>query len=169
MASVMSKGGAVALAIGIGAAVALGGGALAHDDKMPANAGPATKTAYARHANFQKLGAAFKGLNDELRKGSPDKAVVAANAKTMNTLVAALPTWFPRGSGVEARPMSEAKANIWTDAAGFTAAATAARMEVAKLNAAAAAGDLDAVKAQVRPTGGSCKGCHDKYRQEKKD
>jgi len=169
MASVMSKGGALALAIGIGAAVA-GGGALAHvNDKMPANANAATKAAYARHANFEKLGAAFKGLNDELRKGSPDKAVVAANAKTMNTLVGALPTWFPRGSGVEARPLSEAKAGIWTDAAGFTAAATAARTEVAKLNVAAAAGDLDAVKAQVRPTGGSCKGCHDKYRQEKKD
>lgn len=167
MASMMSRGAAVALAVGVGVAVAAGG-ALAHDDKMPANASPATKAAYARHVNFEKLGAAFKGLNDELRKGSPDKAVVAANARTMNTLVSALPTWFPRGSGVEARPMSEAKAGIWTDAAGFTAAATAARAEVAKLNAAAAAGDMDAVKAQVRPTGGSCKGCHDKYRQEKK-
>jgi len=167
MASMMSKGVAAAVAVGVGVAVAAGG-AFAHDDKMPANASAATKAAYARHANFEKLGAAFKGLNDELRKGSPDKAVVAANAKTMNTLVGALPTWFPRGSGVEARPMSEAKAAIWTDAAGFTAAATASRTEVAKLNAAAAAGDMDAVKAQVRPTGGSCKGCHDKYRQEKK-
>ena len=93
--------------------------------------------------------------------------MVAANAKTMNTLVSALPTWFPRGSGVEARPMSEAKAAIWTDAAGFSAAATAARTEVAKLNVVAASGDLDAVKAQIRPTGGACKGCHDKYREKK--
>ena len=168
MASWKSRGWSFALATGIGAAVALGGAALAHDDKLPANASAATKTAYARHANFEKLGASFKGLNDELRKSSPDKAVVAANAKTMSTLVNALPTWFPRGSGVEARPMSEAKPTIWTDAAGFTAAATASRTEVAKLNASAAAGDLDAVKAQVRPVGGTCKGCHDKFRQEKK-
>lgn len=167
MASMINKGFAAAIALGIGAVVAAGG-ALAHDDKLPANASAATKAAYARHANFEKLGASFKGLNDELRKSSPDKAVVAANARTMNTLAAALPTWFPRGSGVEARPMSEAKATIWTDAAGFSAAANASKVEVAKLNAAAAAGDLDAVKAQVRPTGGSCKGCHDKYRQEKK-
>lgn len=167
MASMMSKGVAMAAALGIGALVAAGG-AMAHDDKVPANASAATKAAYARHANFEKLGASFKGLNDELRKPSPDKAVVAANARTMNTLATALPTWFPRGSGVEARPMSEAKATIWTDAAGFSAAANASKVEVAKLNAAAAAGDLDAVKAQVRPTGGSCKGCHDKYRQEKK-
>jgi len=166
MASLMSKSWALALAVGLGVAAA--GGALAHDDKMPANANAATKAAYARHENFEKLGASFKGLNDELRKPAPDKAVVAANAKTMNALVGALPTWFPRGSGVEARPMSEAKAGIWTDAAGFTAAATAARTEVAKLNASAAAGDLEAVKAQVRPVGGTCKGCHEKYRQEKK-
>lgn len=168
MATMMSKGAAVAAAIGIGAAVAAGG-ALAHvHDPMPKNPTAAQRAAYARHANFEKMGAAFKGLNDELRKGEPDKAVVATNTKTMDGLVKALPTWFPRGSGVQARPLSEAKADIWTDAAGFTAAAANAQAQIAKLNQAAAAGDLDAVKAQVRPTGGACKGCHDKYRQEKK-
>ncbi len=168
MASVMSKGRALALAVGIGAAVAAGG-ALAHNDKMPANAGPATKAAYARHENFEKLGAAFKGLNDELKKGSPSKAVVAANAKTISTLANGLPSWFPRGSGVEARPMSEAKAEVWRDAAGFSTAASALQAQATKLNQLAAAGDLDGVKGQVRNTGMTCKGCHDKYRQEKKD
>ena len=163
----MSKGAALAAAIGIGAAIAAGG-ALAHDDKMPANASAATKAAYARHQNFEKLGASFKALNDELKKGSPDKAVLASNAKTINTLAGALPTWFPRGSGVQARPMSEAKNEIWTDAAGFTAAASNIRTEAGKLNTVAAAGDIDGVKAQVRPTFMACKGCHEKYRQEKK-
>lgn len=163
----MSKGAALAAAVGIGAAIAAGG-AFAHDDKMPANANAATKAAYTRHVNFEKLGAAFKGLNDELRKGSPDKAVLAANAKTINASAAALPTWFPRGSGVQARPMSEAKAEIWTDAAGFTAAASNFRTEAGKLNTVAASGDIDAIKAQVRPTFMACKGCHEKFRQEKK-
>jgi cytochrome c556 len=163
----MSRGAALTAAVAIGAVVAAGG-ALAHDDPMPKNASPATKAAYARHDNYRKLGAAFKGLNDELKKDSPDKAVVTAQTGTMLSLVNALPTWFPKGSGVEARPMSEAKANIWTDAAGFTAAASALQVQVAKLNQAAISGDMDAVKAQVRPTGGACKGCHDKYRQEKK-
>lgn len=168
MSSVMSRGGALALAVGIGFAVAAGG-AMAHDDKMPANASPATKAAYARHDNFRKLGGAFKGLNDELKKGAPDKAVVAANAKTISTLATQLPTWFPRGSGVEARPMSEAKPEVWRDAAGFTAASSALQTQAAKLSQLAAAGDLDGVKGQVRNVGMSCKGCHDKYRQEKKD
>ncbi|MBU1375185.1 MAG: cytochrome c [Alphaproteobacteria bacterium] len=168
MASMMSKGGALALAIGIGAAVAAGG-ALAHNDKMPANASPATKTAYARHENFEKLGAAFKGLNDEMKKGDPSKAVVATNAKTIATLAGALPTWFPRGSGVEARAMSEAKPDIWRDAAGFSTAASNFQAQATKLNQLAAAGDIDGVKGQIRNTGMTCKGCHDKYRLEKKD
>jgi cytochrome c556 len=114
------------------------------------------------------MGAAFKGLNDELRKGSPDKAVLAANARTINTLSTGLPTWFPRGSGVTARASSEAKNEIWSDAAGFTAAASNFRTEAGKLNAVAAGGDIDAIKGQVRPTFMACKGCHEKYRQEKK-
>lgn len=167
MASMWNRGAALAAAVGIGAAIAAGG-AFAHDDKMPANANAATKAAYARHENFEKLGAAFKGLNDELRKGSPDKAVLASNARTMSTLANALPTWFPRGSGVEARPMSEARAEVWTDAAGFAAAASNLRTETTKLNQLAAGGDVDAVKAQTRQTFLACKGCHEKYRQEKK-
>ena len=168
MASMWNKGAALAAAAGIGAAIAAGG-AFAHDDKMPANASAATKAAYARHENFEKMGAAFKGLNDELRKGSPDKAVLASNARTMSTLANALPGWFPRGSGVEARPMSEAKAEVWTDAAGFAAAASNLRAQTTKLSQLAAAGDVNAVKGQTRETFLACKGCHEKYRQEKKD
>lgn len=167
MASMWNRGVTVAVAVGIGAAIAAGG-AFAHDDKMPANASAATKAAYARHENFEKLGAAFKNLNDELRKGSPDKAVVASNARTMASLANALPTWFPRGSGVEARPMSEARAEVWTDAAGFAAAASKLRAETATLNQLATAGDMNAVKGQTRETFQACKGCHEKYRQEKK-
>lgn len=163
----MSKVAALAAAVGIGVAVAAGG-AFAHDDKMPANASAATKAAYARHENFQKLGANFKALNDELRKGSPDKTVLASSARNINALAGALPTWFPRGSGVQARPMSEAKNEIWTDAAGFNAAASNIRAEAGKLSTVAASGDIDAIKAQVRPTFQACKGCHEKYRQEKK-
>ncbi|RAK62318.1 c-type cytochrome [Phenylobacterium kunshanense] len=163
----MTKGAMLAIALGIGAAVAAGG-AIAHDDVMPANASAATKAAYARHENFKKLGGAFKAINDELRKPQPAKAVLTSNANTIATLAKGLPTWFPRGSGVQARPMSEAKAEIWTDAAGFTAASSNFQTQAAKLSQLAAAGDVDAVKAQTRQTFMACKSCHEKYRQEKK-
>ena len=168
MTAMMSRNAALAVALGLGAAVAAGGGVIAHDDKMPRNASPATKAAYVRHENFEKLGGAFKGLNDELRKGQPSAAVVRTHAGVIATQARGLPTWFPRGSGVEARPMSEAKAEVWTDAAGFSAAASNLQAQAARLNQAAAAGDIAAVKAQTRQTFLACKGCHEKYRQEKK-
>lgn len=167
MTAMMSRSAALAVAVGIGAAVAVAG-VSAQAEPMPKNANAATRAAYMRHENFEALGKAFKTLNDELRKDAPNKAVLAASTKTMATLSVALPTWFPRGSGVQARAKSEAKANIWTDAAGFSAAAAAMQVQVSKLNQAAISGDVAAIRAQVRPTGGSCKGCHDKYRLEKK-
>ncbi|HEY8614641.1 cytochrome c [Phenylobacterium sp.] len=155
-----------ALALSVGLAVAATG-ALAHNTHGETATTPGAKAALARHDNFERMGAAFKRLNDELRKGSPDKAVVAQSAGQLKTLAGQMPTWFPRGSGQEARPKSEAKANIWTDAAGFNAASSNLQVQVAKLQQLAAAGDIEGVKAQVRPTGGACKGCHDKYRVQK--
>ena len=169
MTAWISKRAALAVAMSIGAAVAAGG-ALAHDgDHMPTGKiSAATRAAHVRHENFEKLGKAFKGLLDEIKKPSPDMAVVSTNTKTMAVLANGLPTWFPRGSGVEARPKSQAKANVWTDAAGFSAKASAMQVQVSKLNQAALSGDINAVRAQVRPTGGACKGCHDVYRLEEK-
>jgi cytochrome c556 len=161
------SGAALAAVMGLGAVVVAGGALARDDDPMPKNASAATKAAYARHEHFEELGKTFKALNEEMKKDAPDKAAVAADAKTISTLASGLPTWFPKGSGVEARPKSEAKADIWSDAAGFSAAAANLQAQVSKLNQAAVAGDLGAVKAQLRPTGGACKNCHDKFRKEK--
>jgi cytochrome c556 len=167
MASLMSKRFGVALAIGLGIGAATA--ALAHDDPRPkGQLRPAVKAAYDRHENFGKMGGAFKKLNDELKKDSPDVAVLQASAKTMAGMANTLPTWFPAGSGQQARPKSEAKANIWTEKAEFAAKVSAYQVQVSKLNQVALSGDIAAIKAQVRPTGGSCKGCHDKFREEKK-
>lgn len=162
----IGKVAAVAAALGVGLAVA-GTGALAHNTHGETANTPGAKAALARHDNFEKMGGTFKRLNDELRKGDPDKAVLAQSAGQLKTYAGQLPTWFPRGSGQEARPKSEAKANIWSDAAGFTAAASNLQVQTSKLNQLAAAGDVDGLKAQVRATGGACKGCHDKFRVPK--
>ena len=156
-----SRGAAAAVALGIAAAVA----AVAYaDDPMPKNPTAAQKAAWARHEHFEQFGKAFGAIGAEIRKPAPDLAVVKTNAATMKALVDELPSWFPRGSGVEARPASLAKANVWTDAAGFSAAAANVQLEVSKLNQAAMAGDLAAVKAQFGPTAGACKACHDTFR-----
>ena len=111
------------------------------------------RAAELRHEKFELMGKTFKSLTDELKKSNPNKTLVASNAATMKTLSTQLPGWFPRGSGVQVRPKSEAKNEIWTDAAGFTAAASNFQVQASKLQQVAQAGDMDAVRAQMRATG----------------
>lgn len=151
------------------AAAAAASVALAHDDPRPkGQLKPSVKAAYDRHENFGKMGGAFKKINDEFKKDSPDLVVIQTSAKTMAAMANTLPTWFPAGSGKQARPKSEAKNSIWTEKAEFAAKVSAYQVQASKLNQLAMAGDLGAIKAQVRPTGGTCKGCHDKFREEEK-
>jgi len=152
------------MALALAAAMAVAGGAAVAQDNAAATT-PGGKAVLARQAHYKDLGKAFGGLNGELRKDSPDKAALAAGGAAVNTLAQALPSWFPKGSGPEAGVKTAAKAEIWTDAAGFAAAVGKLQGETAKLQEVATAGDLDAIKAQVRATGAACKNCHDQYRQ----
>jgi cytochrome c556 len=157
--------GALAVAFSIGMAVAAGG-ALAHDTNGEKPTTPAGRVALARHDNYVRLGEAFQAINDELKKGKPDRALIARNAQTVHALTGQIPTWFPKGSGQEARPQSEARAEIWTDAAGFSAAAANMEVQTAKLQQAAN-GPLEALKAQAREADATCKACHAKFRVAK--
>jgi cytochrome c556 len=152
----------------IAALMALGfaaGAALAADPMPSATpATPAGQALMARQAHFREQAAGFKAINDELKKDAPDKAVILANAAKIKGTAAALPTWFPKGSGPETGLKTAAKAEIWTDAEGFDTAAAQLQAETAKLEQLAMAGDLDAIKAQDRAVGAACGACHSKYR-----
>jgi cytochrome c556 len=149
---------ALALTAGLAAGAALA------QDPAGAPATPGGKAVLARQAHYKELNAAFRTINEQLRGDAPDKAALAANAGKMKALAADLPGWFPKGSGPEAGVKTAAKAEIWTDAEGFAAAATKLQADTAKLADAAVGGDLEALKAQARAAGGACKACHDKYR-----
>lgn len=120
----------------------------------------------AREANFKTFGKSMKTMNDNLKSDSPDLAVIASNAATIRGLAPKITTWFPKGTGPESGVKTEARAEIWTDGAGFAAAARRLEPEAAKLEALARAGDLAGVRAQVRVVGGTCKGCHDKFKAD---
>lgn len=160
----MGIGAAVALAVGLGVAA---GGALAHEHMAPPK-GPMQKAAFTRHENFKQQGATFKAIVDELKKGDPNKTLIATNATKLKGYASQLPTWFPKGSGPESGYETDAKAEAWSDAAGFAAAANRLQAETAKFDQIAHAGDIDAIKAQARAVGGACKNCHDKYRVPEK-
>ncbi|MDB5445891.1 MAG: cytochrome [Phenylobacterium sp.] len=159
-------GARIAAALVMGAA--LSGAAWAHEDMGKVPNTPAGKAVAARHENFKQQGRAFKAILDELKKDTPDKTLIATNAQKMKALAADLPKWFPRGSGPESGAKTDAKPEIWKDPNGFSAAATRLQLETSKLDQFAAAGDLEAVKTQVKATGGTCKNCHDKFRVPEK-
>jgi cytochrome c556 len=142
----------------VGALMLAGGVALAQE------ASPGGKAVLTRQAHYKDLGKAFGGVGAELRKDAPDKSVILADAQAAKGLADQLPSWFPKGSGPEAGVKTAAKAEVWSDAAGFDAAGARLQAETAKLADAAAGGDLDVIRAQFRATGAACGACHDKYR-----
>jgi cytochrome c556 len=152
MARQWRLGAVVAVAIGMAVAA---GGALAQSG---------AEQVKIRQQHFKDQGKAFKAVVDELKKDSPDKALIAANADKLKASSSQLPTWFPKGSGAETGVKTAAKPEVWADAAGFAAAAERFKAEGAKFDETAHGGDLDAIKAGARALGGACKNCHDKYR-----
>jgi len=120
----------------------------------------------ARSDYFHSLGKPAKGLRDELSKGSPDTAVLKAYYADIARIAPNLPAQFPAGSGPESGVKTEAKANIWTDGAGFKKDADALASAANALNTAAQGGNVDAVKAAYGNLGQTCKGCHETYRKE---
>jgi cytochrome c556 len=118
----------------------------------------------ARHENYEMLGANMKVLQDNFKSDTPDMAAATAAAVNVKAFADAMGDWFPAGTGPDSGIESEAKANIWTDRATFDAAHAKLQVEAGKL---AAATDAAAFKAQFPATGGSCKNCHDTFREEK--
>jgi cytochrome c556 len=133
---------------------------------LPVAAIAASPNVYkARHDNFEAMGRAMKGTVDQFKSGSPDLSVIKTNA---NTLAAAAPKvagFFPKGSGPEGNPKSEALPVIWQKPADF-AAANKKLVDAAKAyQAAATTGNLDQIKAAFGTLGGTCKNCHDTFRK----
>jgi cytochrome c556 len=94
---------------------------------------------------------------------APYDAKAAAENVALAETMSKLP-WaaFPEGSD---KGETKAKPEIWTDKARFAEAAEKMQAEMTKLNVAARVGTLDALKPAVSSVAGTCKNCHDNFRQ----
>jgi cytochrome c556 len=92
-----------------------------------------------------------------------DAAAAAANADVVASL-AKLPFagFTPGTDSGDTKALPE----IWLDAEKFKAGQQKLQDDLAKLAAAAKAGNLDQIKAAVGETGKTCKGCHDHFRKK---
>ena len=114
-----------------------------------------------RKAGFTVMAAHFSRLGAMAQGRVPfDAATAQANAEIVAQMSKLPFAGFVDGtSGTE---KGAPKANVWSDRAKFDAAAKKMQDEAAKL--VASAKTLDGLKAQFGPTAGTCKACHDDYR-----
>lgn len=155
--------------LGFAAAVALGGAPAQTTPPPPPMGHPAMAHAGmehapvvgARRAAFRLSLASFVALNAAIKRGDDPKTLVLP-ASAIASWGKAIPAMFPPGS---VTPESEALPNIWSDRAGFEAAAADMSAAAAKLADLAKAGDTAALPPQWDALKASCAACHDKYRK----
>jgi len=118
-----------------------------------------------RQAIMTAQGYHFYGILGGMAKGTRpyDKEQAARSAKFIDELIEMPWEGFAPGSDTGAK--TAAKPEIWKDRAEFDRLGKEAKVETAKL-AAAAGVDLAALRAQVQATGRACKNCHDKFQNE---
>jgi cytochrome c556 len=117
-----------------------------------------------RKASFTVMAAHFGRLGAMANGRAPyDAKLAVENAEVVATL-AKLP-WSAFGEGTD-KGETRAKPEIWKESAKYKEASDKLQAEVAKLNTAAKAGNLDALKAAFGPAAASCKACHDNFRRD---
>lgn len=127
---------------------------------------PEGRIAHERHENFERIGDAFKSVTDELKKASPDLAVIRTGVATINGFAPQVATWFPAGSGPDDGIKTDALPAVWAKPDQFKQAAVRFTDASAKFTALAQADDLAAIGKGAQDLGGSCKNCHDSFREK---
>ena len=102
-------------------------------------------------------GAAVGQLRDGITYG-PSLGAVAAG---MQALSKDIPALFPKGSDFGE---TKAKAEIWSDSAGFADKASQASDAIDGFAEAVKSGDKAMIMQAFKSVGDSCKGCHEDYR-----
>lgn len=131
----------------------------------PLLASPAD-TVKSRISAYRELGTAFKGVNDGLR-GEPQTVILQQYARQIRNFAKMQYTLFPADSGPQPGVKTLALPAIWAKPAQFKAAQDAFTNQAAAFQKAVSGGNAAAIRAEARKLGGSCKGCHDQFRQPK--
>ncbi|MFM1926157.1 MAG: hypothetical protein RIT44_1963 [Pseudomonadota bacterium] len=117
-----------------------------------------------RKASFTVMAAHFGRLGAMANGRVPYDAKAAAENAEVVSALAKLP-WTAFGDGTD-KGETRAKPEIWKESAKFKEASDKMVTEMGKLNTAAKAGNLDALKAAFGPAAASCKACHDNFRKD---
>lgn len=118
-----------------------------------------------RRAALNLSGAAMGGMKATIDAGGSVRGQASA-AGGIARWARALPGMFPGGTGMADLPegATNAKAEIWTDRAGFEAKAATYAAEAQKLADLARADDAAGFAAQWTVVRATCQACHDSFK-----
>jgi len=117
-----------------------------------------------RKASFVVTAAHFGRIGAMAQGNAPFDAKEAAESADIVAFMSKLP-WAAFGEGTDMGE-TKAKPEIWKQQAKFKEAADKFQQEAAKLAAAAKGGKEADVKAAFTATAGTCKACHDDFRNK---
>jgi cytochrome c556 len=117
-----------------------------------------------RKASFNVMAAHFGRLGAMANGRMPYDAKTAAENAEIVAVMAKLP-WAAFGEGTD-KGDTRAKPEIWKEAVKYKDAADKMQAEIVKLNTAAKAGNIDALKVAFGPAAAYCKACHDAFRKD---
>ena len=115
-----------------------------------------------RMSKFQESKSLMRQINKNLSDGN---FIEIQNAsKKINLWSNEMYKYFPKGSEASASNKSEASNDIWSDNEGFKIAINNFKQKSAELIQIATSKNLDDTVTAFRNLAGTCKGCHQKYR-----
>lgn len=126
---------------------------------------PGGRAADARHEHFEALGDSFKVVDDQLKASTPDFGAIRKAASEIATASTQLESWFPKGSSKSDGLRTHALQAVWDKPEEFKQAAVKFTQEASAFNTVAQGGDKPALGLAAKSLGGTCKGCHDKFRE----
>jgi cytochrome c556 len=127
---------------------------------------PAQDVIDARQSGFKKMGAAMKAISEQLKASAPDLAKITVATQAISAGAREQPSWFPAGTGPESGAQTDALPHIWKDTSKFTALSGQLGTESGNLAAAAATGDLTAIRSQFKVLSEVCSTCHKSFRAD---
>ncbi|MCE2782716.1 c-type cytochrome [Limnohabitans sp.] len=117
-----------------------------------------------RKASFNVMAAHFGRVGAMANGRTPYDAKLAQENAEIAAAMSKLP-WAAFGEGTD-KGDTRAKPEIWKEAAKYKEASDKMQAEMVKLNTAAKAGNIDALKVAFGPAAASCKACHDAFRKD---
>jgi len=118
----------------------------------------------ARVGHFKEIGRAAHIVQGEVAKSAPDATAIGDAARKIEGLAGQIPSWFPPGSGPDAGVTTQARAEIWSDPAGFRAKAAGLAASAQALGRAAASGEPAGMKSGFADLAQACQSCHATFR-----